>query len=66
METKKTCPTSKRRFETESDAKYAARDGMLLRDAPQLATYFCLTCLGHHLTSLVKEQKIKKNSKRKK
>lgn len=66
METKKTCPSSKRRFENEIDAKYAARDGMLLRDSPKLATYFCLTCLGHHLTSSVKIQKIKKNSKRKK
>jgi hypothetical protein len=66
METKKTCPTSKRRFESETDANYAARDGMLLRDALQLATYFCLTCLGYHLTSAVKEPKTKKNSKRKK
>jgi hypothetical protein len=66
METKNTCPSSKRRFESETDAQYAARDGMLLRDAPQLATYFCLTCLGHHLTSSIKEPKVKKNSKRRK
>ena len=41
----KTCPSSKRRFTNEGEAKKAARDGMLLRDTPPLDTYFCITCL---------------------
>lgn len=62
----KTCPSSKKRYDNEAEAQYAARDNMLFRDTPPLATYFCLTCLGHHLTSSIRETKIKKNSKRKK
>jgi hypothetical protein len=59
----KTCPSSKKRYENEIDAGYAARDGMLLRDAPPLATYFCLTCGGYHLTSSIKEKKTKRKKK---
>jgi hypothetical protein len=63
MEDLKTCPSSKRRFETEDDAKYAARESMLFRDSPELATYFCLICLGFHLTSSIKDKKTKRRTK---
>jgi len=66
METKKTCPSSKTRYEDDDSAKYAARDSMLFRNSPELATYWCILCGGFHLTSTVTETKIKKNSKRKK
>lgn len=54
------CPSSKKRYSTEEDAKYAARENMLFRDSPPLDTYFCLLCMGFHLTSQIREDKKKR------
>lgn len=45
------CPSSKRRFEQEDEAWRQAREGMLFKGAPALSVYFCLLCMGWHLTS---------------
>jgi hypothetical protein len=58
-----TCPSSKKRYDNEIDAGYAARENMLFRDAPQLATYWCILCNGFHLTSSIKEKKTKRKKK---
>ena len=60
MEAKKTCPSSKKRYENEDDANRAAREGMLFNGSPPLKSYFCLICLGYHLTSRIKEKQIKR------
>lgn len=58
------CVTGKRRYETQEEAKYAARESMLFRNSPLLNVYSCLYCnFGWHLTST---QKVAKKQKRKK
>ncbi len=59
----KTCPSSKNRYDTETQAQYAVRDSMLFRNSPPLTTYFCLLCNGYHLTSSIKTIKIKRKAK---
>lgn len=44
------CSCGKRTFTSEDDAKYAAREGMLLKNI-SLYVYFCLQCHNYHLTS---------------
>lgn len=47
---KSPCSTGKIRHESEEDARFAIRAGML-RDSPKLYAYGCLACTGWHLTS---------------
>lgn len=60
----KTCPSSKKRYDTEQEGLYDARDGMLFRGSPELKVYFCLICSGYHLTSRIDTKKVKRRSKK--
>jgi hypothetical protein len=66
MQNLKGCPSSKNKYDDEADALKAARESMLFRNSPELDVYKCLLCDGYHLTSSIKELKVKKNSRRKK
>lgn len=51
------CPSGKKTYETEDDARRAVRDNLVLRDV-RLNYYFCMMCFKYHMTS-------KLNNKRK-
>lgn len=63
MSDNKGCPSSKNRYDTEDDALWAARDGMLFRDTPKLEVYWCILCGGFHLTSRISDKKTKRKKK---
>lgn len=62
MSDNKGCPSSKKRYDTEDDALWAARDGMLFRGTPKLEVYWCILCdLGILAGLVIKKPNEKRN-----